>query len=324
MRFVPLALCAAALSFAPQLAAAERLQIVTSIRPIHSLVEYISGGHADTHVLVPANASPHNYALKPSDAQKLQNADLIFWVDEHFETFLEKALETIPKSALTLALAEQPGINVLDARDVGLLPEEKDHEEGEHHEEHGEHDGHDDHDAHGHDHGDHDLHIWLDPENAKAMARVIAHALSVHDVEHSKQYLHNAAKLVDELDELIEQTEAKLADFGDHKFVTFHDAYQYFENRFGLKNAGVVTINPEIKPGAKRLLTLKNALAAYDIKCVFSEPQFDARLVQLAIEGTDVRSAELDPLGANLETGPKLYFELINQIRTNMTDCLAD
>jgi len=322
---------------------AEKLQVVTSIRPIHSLVEYISQSHADVSHLVPANASPHNYALKPSDAKKLQDADVIFWIDEHMETFLEKAIDTLPKNDISVTLAEQPGIIVFDNRELDLAAdhhddehahEEHEHDEGHEHEEdhehedehdhdaeHEAHDGHDEHE--GHDHGEHDLHIWLDPENAKTIANVIAKTLGEKDPEHASLYIENAQKLSEELDILIAETATRLAPVKDKRFVTFHDAYQYYEKRFDIQNVGVVTLSPDIKPGAKRLKELKEALGENKIACVFSEPQFDAKLVSLAVEGTNVQSAELDPLGANLDAGASLYIELVNQLTDGIVGCLS-
>lgn len=321
---------------------ADKLQVVTSIRPIHSLVEYVSQGNAEVTNLVPANASPHNYSLKPSDAQQLQNADVIFWIDEHLETFLAKAIETLPQNAVPIALAEQPGINVLDARALNLAQHDDDHKDeahahddehadhdhedthdhdDEHHEEHSEHDGHDEHE--GHDHGAHDLHIWLDPENAKTIVSIIKYTLADMDPENALQYHANANELIEELDRLIESTSLQLATVKDKRFVTFHDAYQYYEKRFDIQNVGVVTLSPDIKPGAKRLKELKEALNENNIACIFSEPQFDAKLVNLAIEGTNVQTAELDPLGANLEAGATLYLDLINQLTTGFVDCLS-
>ncbi|MCZ4273939.1 zinc ABC transporter substrate-binding protein [Maritalea porphyrae] len=314
MRFLPAIACANILALSATSAFADKLQVVTSIRPIESLVHYISGDKAEVTNLVPANASPHNYALKPSDARHLQNADVIFWIDEHFETFLEKAISTLPQAATAITLAEQDGIRILDSRDLDL--------KGEHHEdEHGhEEEGHDQHE--GHDHGEHDLHIWLDPENAKTITNIIAKTLSEKDPKHETLYRANAENLIKELDALISTTNEKLTNVRSHRFVTFHDAYQYYENRFDLQNAGVVTLAPEIKPGAKRLKELQSALASNQISCIFSEPQFDAKLVDLAIQGTNVKAAELDPLGANLKSGTTLYVDLINQLTTNMVGCL--
>lgn len=296
-----------------QTAFADKLNVVTSIRPIESLVQSVGKDLINVTTLVPANGSPHNYALKPSDAKSLQNADVIFWIDAHFEGFLQKAINTLPQHATAVALAEQDGILVLETREIDLGA---DHEDEHVHE-----DGHDDHE--GHEHGAHDLHIWLDPENAKVMTTIIATMLSVQDPTNETAYQSNAAAMTAKLDALIAATTTKLGAVQNKSFVTFHDAYQYYETRFGLKNAGVVSLSPETKPGAKRLQDLKAALADNNITCVFSEPQFDAKLVTLAVEGTNVRAAELDPLGANLEGGETLYNALIEQLTNNMVSCLS-
>jgi len=300
-------------AFSGQTAFADKLNVVTSIRPIESLVKSIGKDLTSVTTLVPANGSPHNYALKPSDAKNLQNADVIFWIDEHFEGFLEKAINTLPQHATAVALAEQDGIQVLETREIDL--------NDDHQDEHAHEDGHDEHE--GHEHGAHDLHIWLDPENAKVMSNIIAQTLSDQDPANKAAYQQNAAELIAKLDVLIASTTIQLAPVQNKSFVTFHDAYQYFENRFELKNVGVVSLNPETKPGAKRLQDLKTALAENNIACVFSEPQFDEKLVTLAVDGTNVRAAELDPLGAHLNSGTALYFDLIEQLTSNVVNCLS-
>jgi len=333
MRYLPILAAASVLSFPIQAAVANDLKIVTSIRPIASLVENVTGSNANISVLVPTNASPHNYALKPSDASSLQNADVVFWIDEYFETFLDKAIQTLPQNANSIAFAEQSGIKVLDNRD---FHEDQDHEEDEHHDEHGEDEHQDDdndheethheeegHDEHeGHEHGESDLHIWLDPANAKTMVSIIADTLGQMDQKNAAMYQDNAATYSTKLDKLVAENEEKLHDASHQKFVTFHDAYQYFEARFDLHNAGVVTLSPDVKPGAKRLKELQEKLSHDNVACVFAEPQFDAKLVQLAVEGTNVKTAILDPLGANLESGPEFYAALINQLSENIVGCL--
>lgn len=306
MRPIISLVCASLFAILAQPALAERLKVVTSIRPVESLVEYISQGLADVTVLVPANTSPHTYALKPSDAQNLQNADVIFWVDENFESFLKKAIQTLPQNATAIEFTQQPGIALLEVREFAPtqgLTEPLAETEPEH--------------------GAHDLHIWLDPENAKTMANIIADTLSAADTVNEIEYRKNARELIGRLDAQMATTKQRLAAVKDKQFVTFHDAYQYYEKRFELKNTGTVTLNPEIKPGAKRLTELKNALANNQIACIFSEPQFDAKLIELAIEGTNVNSAEIDPLGADLVSGPSLYFNLIENMTSSIVSCLS-
>ncbi len=369
MRTVPTLAFASALAISSSAVLAADLNVVTSIRPIDSIVQYVVGEHANTNVLVPANASPHNYALKPSDAKNLQQADVVFWVDETLEAFLEKAVTTLPQDARIIALGEQEGLQILDTREIALgaeghegehddhshdeehkdhdheehdheeghdHEEEHDHEEGHDHEEDHDHEkahdheeGHDDHAGHdhdgheGHNHGEFDMHIWLSPENAEKIAHIVAHTLGDVDPANAAAYEANADKFAAELHKVTHEIEHKLEGAQGKHFVTFHDAYQYFENHFGLENAGVVTISPEVKPGAKRLVELKEALATNEVACIFSEPQFDAKLVQLAIEGTNVKSAELDPLGLALKDGPNMYFDLLNSLADSIQNCAS-
>ncbi|WP_424984110.1 zinc ABC transporter substrate-binding protein ZnuA [Maritalea sp. S77] len=322
-------------------ATASELNVVTSIRPLHSLVANVTQGVSTPINIVPANASPHDYALKPSDAQALQNADIIFWVGHELESFLAKSITSLPQEAKVIELQDhEDHFHFLPIREVSLDDHDHDahdHEEHEHEDDHGhddhEHDHDDEHaheDEHGHDdheghhHGDTDLHIWLDVENAKHFVELVAEELSTVDSEHAAQYQENAAATLEKLDALNAEIKAQLAGLEAHKFVTFHDAYQYFEAQYGLTNAGTVTLSPEIKPGAKRLTELKAHLKEDQISCIFAEPQFDAKLVDLAVEGTNVKQAVLDPLGAELEDGPELYFNLIRDMGNSFADCLGE
>ncbi|MCF4099456.1 zinc ABC transporter substrate-binding protein [Maritalea sp. P4.10X] len=335
------------------LASASDLNVVTSIRPLHSLVANVTDGVLTPTNIVPANASPHHYSLKPSDAQALQNADIIFWVGDNLESFLAKSITSLPQTAKVIALQDhQDHFHFLPTREVSLDDHRRDEHNHTEHEDHGhEHEhGHDDHDhkddhahgeehshddeAHGnddhgheeqgHNHGNTDLHMWLDVENAKHFVELVAEELSAADAANAVQYQENAAKTLAQLDALNAEIKAQLAGLEDKKFVTFHDAYQYFETQYGLSNAGTVTLSPDVKPGAKRLTKLKAHLKEDQISCIFAEPQFDAKLVDLAVEGTDVKQAVLDPLGADLADGADLYFELIRTMGNNFADCLSE
>lgn len=219
------------------------------------------------------------------------------------------------------------------------------HAEGEgDHDEHG-HDEHahddDDHDEHGHDdadhdevaeghddHGhhhasDHDMHIWLDPTNAVAIVRALEQGLSDADPANATAYSANANATVERLEALQVSIDAKLESVRDVPFIVFHDAYQYFEHRFGLTAAGSITVSPEVLPGAKRLDEIKHKVEDERAACVFSEPQFSPKLVDVVVEGTNSRTGVLDPLGVDIEAGPDHYFELIEVMAETFSDCLS-
>jgi len=197
---------------------------------------------------------------------------------------------------------------------VNVLEEShEDHEEHEGHEEHEEHEGHD------HAHGEFDPHIWLDPVNAKEIIHEIAHELSNLDYENMKKYNENAEKTIKAIDQLInniDQTINKNA-----RFVVFHDAYQYFEKRFDISSSGSLTLNPDVLPGAKQISDIQNLILSKNINCIFSEPQFNPKIIGTIANDTNINTGVLDPLGANIQSDKFLYFTLINDLSEKLKDC---
>jgi zinc transport system substrate-binding protein len=333
MRRSPLSSSLAAAAFGLALsaaapAAAEPVTVVASIKPVHSLVAGVMQGAGSPHLIVQGNASPHSTSLKPSDAAALERAAVVIWVGEGLEAFLESAIDSLATKAAVVELAEVPGLRRLDYREGGPwgahedeeAHEDEDEDEDEEHA-HAEAD-HDDGHEHGHD--EIDMHLWLDPDNAKAMVAAIAEALMQADPDNSGIYRANAEIMARRLDQLSAEIEADLAAVKDIPFVVFHDGYQYLDTRFGLRNVGSVTVNPEQQPGAARLKEIHAKIAELGARCVFSEPQFEPRLVQVVIEGTAARTATLDPLGADIADGPGLYFELLRRNAASLKACLGE
>ncbi|WP_423069319.1 zinc ABC transporter substrate-binding protein [Devosia sp. CN2-171] len=303
---------AAALSFST-VAFAEVPKVVASVKPIHSLVAAVMGDLGTPALIVSGAASPHTYSLKPSDAQALQSANLVFWTGHGLELFLEDSINSLAPNATIVELSQSPGIELLPPRESGTFEE---HADGDH----------EDHANEGEDHAheaERDMHFFLDPENAKAMVAVIADSLAKADPEHSDTYKANAAAETADLDALIAETTAALAPIKDRPFVVFHDAYQYFEHRFGLNVAGSITISPELAPGAERINQIRDKLKTLDAACVFAEPNFNPRLVDVLIEGTSAKRGVLDPEGGTLDEGPGLYPTLITGLADNLKACLG-
>ena len=336
--FRSLLLGSAACLTLPVLAQAEPA-VVVSIKPLHSLVAGVMEGVGEPEVIVDGAASPHTYSLRPSQAGDLEKADVVFWVGPQVSSFLEKPLETLGRDATVVNLSDAPDMTLLDLREGGTF-EEHDHAHGEQ-DEHAEHDDHDDHAKHDdHDdhakHDDHDdhakhddhagavnPHFWLDPINAKAMVHLIEEALSRADTDNAGRYEANAKALEKRLDELTTEVSATLEPVRGKSFIVFHDAYPYFENRFGVSAAGSITVSPEVAPGAARVTEIREKVKDIGVTCVFSEPQFEPKLVTVITEGTAAKSGVLDPLGATIDGGPELYFELIRTMANDMRNCLS-
>ncbi|MCR4266110.1 zinc ABC transporter substrate-binding protein ZnuA [Nitratireductor sp. ZSWI3] len=300
-------------------------QVVTSIKPVHSLVAAVMEGVGEPGLILQGAGSPHTYSLRPSQARMLADADLVFWVGPNLEAFLAKPLDTLAEGAKLVTLSEAAGLTLLQPREGGAFEAHAhEGEEDDHHDDHDDEAGSHEAEA-GHDHDDHgpDAHLWLDPENAKVMARAIAEALSEADPDNAATYAANTAKLEGRIDALEAEVSAELAPVKDKPFVVFHDAYQYFEKRFGLAAAGSITVSPEVIPGAQRVDEIHTKVKALDAACVFAEPQFEPRLVEVVTEGTSAKAGVLDPLGATLTDGPDLYFELIRGMATSLKTCLS-
>ena len=301
------------------------VKVVTSIKPVHSLVAAVMEGVGTPYLIVDGAGSPHTYALKPSQARQLQNADLVFWIGDNLETFLEKSIEGIATNARAVSLIEAHGLSQLTFREGGAF-DDHGHAEDKHddhdkdkHDDH----GHDDHGHDDHGHDEFDPHVWLDPVNAKALVHEIEEALVEADPAHADTYEANAGALMTRLDDLVAEVQSELAPVSDRGFIVFHDAYQHFETRFGLSAVGSITVSPEVLPGAEQIRELQEKVGSLNASCVFSEPQFEPKLVSTVTENTNAGTGVLDPLGAEIDAGPELYFTLIRNMASTLKTCLS-
>lgn len=272
--------------------------VVASIKPVHSLVAGVMAGVGTPALLVSGAASEHDYALRPSQAKILSQADLIFWVGPQLETFLIRPLASLAPSAGQIALSGGAGVRLLPVRNADTLQAPSDAPENPQ-----------------------DMHIWLDPDNAAAMVRAITQTLQARDPANAAAYAKNAAALEVRLLASKNLIRARLAATPLPPYMVFHDAYQYFETRFGLRPAAIISLDPERPPGAARIRKLRQIIQDAKIMCVFAEPQFEPGLIQTLIEGAPARAAVLDPLGADLPNGSDMYFMLLDHMAQALTGC---
>ena len=312
------------------------VKVVASIKPIHSLASYLMDGIGKPDLIVDGYASPHGFAMKPSHAKMLQEADIIFWVGEDIENFLVKPLSSIAQKAEKIELMDIKGLTVLKFRERNIF-DDHDHDDHGHddhgkkeddHDDHG-HDDHgkkeDDHDDHGHDdheghaHGEFDPHIWLDPVNAKVILKEMAEHLIENDEKNSATYKKNLAKALKDIDKLIKDTKSELNK--SVASIVFHDAYQYFEERFNVNILGAFTVNTDVMPGAEQLAEIREIIEHDKVACVFSEPQFNPDIIKAVAKDMDIKTGVVDPLGATLNPGKDLYFDLIRNMSASFKNC---
>ena len=311
-------------------------EVVVSIKPIHALVAGVMDGIGTPRLIIEGGASPHTYQMRPSEAEALQTADLVVWVDETLEAFLERPIASLGAGAEIVTLHRVAGMRLLRNREGGIWDssstqlhddENADTHADAHDDTHA--DTHDDdaHDSedHGHDHahGELDAHIWLDPRNAARIVEVVAEALTRIHPEEAAAYRRNAASMRARIEALEASLRKQLAPVRRHAFVVFHDGYQYFEHAFELNGIGAVTLDPTRLPSAKRLTSLRRALVERDVQCLFTEPQFEPRLALTVIEGTEVRTAVIDLLGADVAAGPDAWFGIMRSLGDSIAGCLG-
>ena len=327
---LPLVLAAPALADVPRVA--------VDIAPVHALVAQVMSGVGVPDLVLQPTASPHAHALRPSEAAALQGADLVVWVGPELTPWLADPLGALAPNAARLGLLEVEGIRRLGFRD-GASFEAHDHGDADHddhahdapdhggetHDDHAGHDhAHDDHahDDHAHDHSGIDPHAWLDPANAALWLDVIAAELSRLDPDHAATYAANAATAQAALTTMQADIAARMASLSGG-FIVFHDAYHYFEARFGIEAAGAISLSDASDPGPARVAEIRDLVAAEGIACVFVEPQFNRGMVDAVFEGTGVRIGVIDPIGAMLEPGPALYPALLDAMAQSFEACLA-
>lgn len=348
---VPLTLSTALLGSA---AWADVPRVATDIAPVHSLVARVMDGVGTPSLVVAPGASPHEYSLRPSEAEALQEADLVFWIGPDLTPWMEGAIDTLAGNATVTALMEVEGTIELPFRENALFEAHdhgEDHADAHGHEDHSEakdahdhaHDGHAEeagHDNHGHDdhgheehadddhgheghaHGALDPHAWLSPDNGAVWLNAIAAKLSAADPENAGAYFANAAAAREDLDTLRTEIERVLEPVRGSNFIVFHDAYQYFETSFDFPASGAISISDATDPSPARISEIQARVQEQDISCVLSEPQFDPKIVAAVMGGSEARTGVLDPMGSNLEPGQDLYGNVLRNLAAALADCL--
>ncbi|MGR5236587.1 zinc ABC transporter substrate-binding protein ZnuA [Vibrio alfacsensis] len=275
---------------------AHAITVLTSVKPIQMIVSELTQGISQPDVLLQSNASPHDYALRPSDVKNIASADLVIWYGHDLEPFLEKVIAERPN---TLTLSKIPGL--------ALRAYDSEHNHGHN----------------GHDHGTHDPHFWLGVEPVKQVATVIAHQLAEVDPINADKYNANLTQFEQQLKQTDAEIKQQLAPIQDKGYFVFHDAYGYFEEHYGMNKLGRFTVTPDRKPGAKTLIHIRQELASGDVACVFSEPQFTPAVVESVLRGSEVTNGTLDPLGSDIEVQSGSYFELLRNMANSFSQCLG-
>ena len=290
-------------------AKADAPRVVADIAPIHSLVAMVMDGVGQPQLLVPQNISPHHYSMRPSEAGALQRAQLVVYVGHDMSPWLEPVLQKLAASASALDLSNVDNVTQLGYRKGPIFD---DHDEA----------GHDDHNHAHHNHAGVDPHMWLDPINAKLWLYAIAAELIRIDPENEDRYNENARSSSRAITLAMAQAEDHLASSNSNGFLVYHDAYQYFEQRFNRGAVGTISAGDASKPSAKRLSELKTLFGARGISCVLTEPQHSSKIVDSVFGGFKPTIGVVDPIGVDLELGSNLYPQLLENMALSIAQCV--
>lgn len=290
---------------------ADMPEVLVDTPPLHSIAASVMEGVGMPTLLLPPGASPHSYALRPSDATAIARAELILWVGPALTPWLTAPLETLGAEAQQVSLLDSDGWERLPLRDDPAFFAN---------------DGHDHDHAHDHDHGDEDEadtdpHAWLDPLVAAAWAGSIAQILGDMDPENAETYASNASQFATQMAELIATTTADLAPLSGLSFVVPHDAFQYFEVRFDLPALGAITLSDASSAGPAHLAALRDQVQNSGVRCILTDAQTSPEWANLLVDGTEARIVMVDSEGTHLAPGPALYPTLIAGLAQALTEC---
>lgn len=283
--------------------AEKKPEILSTILPIHLIAEEIAGEHASSKLLIPSTQNLHHYKLKPSTLRTLNKADLIIRVSPNLERFLNKNLEG--KNVLTW----------ISLKNIDTLPVRANNTHGNDHE----HDKHD-HKTDSSDMTKFDSHLWFNPDNARLLIDQIVLKLSKLDSAHAKDYANNAQRLKND----IKQTEDQIIENLGNKtlsYAVFHDAWQYFQDYFGVTSPQTLKIQEGIPPSAKQVGELRKHLDEEKIACLVASPQSNQSLLKALVEGKPTQIMILDPKGAQLPDNLKGYTGLLAYTAQQLQSC---
>ena len=291
------------LSLGVILPAKAQVTVLTSIKPLQLIAAAVQEGVGTPDVLLPPGASPHHYALRPSDVRKVAAVDLVYWVGPDMEGFLPRVLQG--RSKPTVAVQDLPGMHL---RRFG----EDSHSHA------------DEDDDHDHDHrpGSLDAHLWLSTVNARVIAQRMASDLASADPANAARYASNAAAFAKRLDALDTRLQARVAGIKGKPYFVFHEAFDYFEQAYGLQHAGVFAVAAEVQPGAQHVAAMRARLKEAGKTCVFSEPPMRPRLAETLTAGLPVKLAELDALGGFNDASATGYEQLLSKLGDDLAGCL--
>ena len=276
--------------------------VVVSIKPIHSIVTSLMSGIAEPQLLLKSSNSAHTFHLKPSQVQMLANADLVIIISGDFESGLRKAIKNIEDDSL-FQIISLNNLSIHNSRSEIL--KSKEHDDADEHEE-----------------NIYDLHLWLDINNMKLIAKHINKLLIKIDSVNEDKYNNNFLELMLDLEELKIDLEKEIAPFLTSQFAVFSDTSQYFEKSMNLLRPIIITPYHGARLSIIRTLMAKEAMSDLSVSCLLYGQEAKPNQISVLSEGLSLKTFEIDILGTKYPAGPDQYFNLMKRISSQLASCL--
>ncbi len=297
----------AGILFAPlSVAQAKSLKVIATIKPLYSLVANVMGDVGQLDLMVSGGLDPHIYRLKPSNIRQIHNSDVVFYIDPDLEIFLKRIFKRKYNNFTAVPLAQAKDMHLIPYRTSKIWYQDTDNPKETPKD------------------SPQDLHIWLDPANARRMVRVIEETLSELDPANSLTYIRNAQKTIARLYRMEEDIREQLRPFRKNPMIVYHDAFQYFEKAFGLKSIGAIILKSDQTPSVKHIRALKRLARTKNVTCVLGAPGANPRIATVVMSDTDAGFSIVDPLGLYLDKSTDLYFDMMHEMAQSIVDCQDD
>ena len=261
-----------------------QVSVSASIKPLQAIAAAITDGANTPNVLMGSGASPHHYSLRPSERRLISNSDVVLWIGP----MLEPHLESLDSQTRGLWL------QALNLDDMNLLIQ-----------------------------GDAiDQHLWLDAGNAIVIAEHLTNILLELDQENSARYQSNFQQFQQSLAQVDEQISQSFAQENLPGFAVYHNAFAYFEDRYGLKHQVSVIEQEDISPGIRHLLEVRKKIEEHNLHCVLVDPEVNVEELKTMLGNDELNYTMIDVLGWDIEISPTAYAEFLTGIAAAIHDCL--
>lgn len=255
-----------------------RLKVAATFFPLYDFASKVGGERVEVQELVPHGVEPHDWEPKAGDVLKILNARVVVYIGAGFEPWLPKAIDASGAKSRIIEVEAAKGITLEKS----------------------------------------DPHIWLDPILAKEIVKKIRDAFIQADPINANYYSANAESYLQKLDQLDAAIRKSVSKFATTGYIAFHQAFTYFNKRYGLQLLAVIEESPGREPSAAWLAEIVQLTRKHNVKVIFSEPMLDPKAAEVISKEVGGRVLTLDPIEGVSEEDLREGKDYISIMRQNL------